>query len=829
MNRRFVQVALPPPLARELTYAMPLDWEVIRIGTLVLVPVGKRLVTGVVVEEKIDFEEQSINIQVRDVNQILDDELLTDEIVKLCTWLAEYYLAPLGSALMLALPPGVKLTSKRIVTVAENVKVLNGKCGDEHSLKECDDDEKKVMAELFCFGSLKVSTLQHRFGRKRLEKKLITLKRRGLININSHLVDRRTRSRSELHIELIDRKMAEAILPDLTRRAKRQYECLNYLLDVLSIASSKLRERGYSSSVINALEKRGLVKRVRKEVRRDPLADIDRGEDVEIKLTPDQDKAVKLLIEMLDKRCFHSALLFGVTGSGKTIVYIELVRKILSQNRSAIILVPEIALAWQMVRRFMQYFGEDVVVLHSQLSSGERYDTWKRLREGDAKIVIGARSAIFAPLRNLGIIVVDEEHDSSYKQEDLESSFPLNYNARDVAVKRARDCNALIVLGSATPSLESFSNAKSGKYTLYTLPKRIDNRPLPTVHVVDMTREPFQKKQRPIFSKSMRLKITDCLKRNEQILLLQNRRGFSPFINCSSCGEFLKCVSCHISLTYHRTKEGSTVKCHYCNFSKPIPSACESCGVEGLHFDGVGTQKVEEELTKQFPNVRVIRMDVDTTGWKGAHDKLVERFRRREADILLGTQMVAKGLDFPNVTLVGVISADTGIHMPDFRAAERSFQLLTQVAGRSGRGTEPGEVVVQTRLPDDPVLKTAAKQDFLAFAERELNEREEAGFPPFGRLLVLRWRGGEDFNVETAAREGVNELIRHVDSKVFVLGPAPAPISRLRGMFRWQALVRGPSAFRLREITHNVWPVLNVIAKRYYSSLTVNVDPLTIM
>jgi len=829
MNRRFIQVALPPPLARELTYTLPLDLETIRIGALVLVPVGKRLVTGVVVDQKIEFEEKSENIRIRDINQILDDELLTDEIVRLCTWLAEYYFASLGSALMLALPPGVKLTSKRVVSLTEIVTDLNGKCIDEKCLKECNDEEKKVIDELFSFGSLKVSTLQHRLGREGLEKKLRSLKRRGLINIDPLLVDRRNRKRSELHFQLIDRKMAEDILPDLTDRAKRQYECLIYFLDVLSVTSSKLRDRGYSSSVLNALEKRGLIKRFRKDLRRDPLAHIKRGEDVDIKLTSDQSHTVKLLLEMLNKQCFHPSLLFGVTGSGKTMVYVELVRKVLSQNRSAIILVPEIALAWQMVRCFMQFFDEGVVVLHSQLSSGERYDTWQRLREGGAKILIGARSAIFAPLRDLGLIVVDEEHDSSYKQEDLESSFPLNYNARDVAVKRAQDCDALIVLGSATPSLESYSNAKNGKYTLYGLPKRIDNRPLPTVHVVDMTREPFQKKRRTIFSKSMRLKMTDCLKRNEQIVLLQNRRGFAPFINCSSCGEFLKCVSCHVSLTCHKTKEGSSVKCHYCNFSKPIPSACESCGVEDLSFDGVGTQKVEEELTKQFPNVRVIRMDVDTMGWKGAHDELVERFRRGEADVLLGTQMVAKGLDFPDVTLVGVISADTGIHMPDFRAAERSFQLLTQVAGRSGRGREPGEVVVQTRLPDDPVLKTAAEQNFLAFAERELNERKEAGFPPFGRLLVLRWRGGEDSSVEMAAREGVDELIRYVDSNISVLGPAPAPISRLRGTFRWQALLRGPSAFRLREITHNVWPVLNASAKRYYSSLTVNVDPLTIM
>ena len=829
MNRTLVQVALPPPLARELTYALPLDWDEIRIGTLVLVPVGKRLITGVVVDGKVDFGEHPKNIQIRDVNQILDGEILTDEIVKLCKWLADYYLASLGSALMLALPPGVKLTSKRVVSLSESIKVLDGKCVDENWLKEINDDEKGIIGELASNGPLKVSTLQRRFGRGGLEKKLHSLKRHKVIRINPVLDDSRNRTRTELLFRVVDKKIAEATLPELFRRAKRQHECLFYLLGNSVASSSKLRALGYASSVINALEKRGLICRSQKDVKRDPLAHIERSDVVEIELTTEQDQTVKSLIENINQRCFHTALLFGVTGSGKTMIYIELVRKIISQKRSAIILVPEIALAWQMVRCFLQYFGEYVVVLHSQLSSGERYDTWQRLRQGNAKIVIGARSAIFAPLQDLGLIVVDEEHDSSYKQEDIGSSFPVNYNARDVAVKRARDCNALIVLGSATPSLESYYNAKSEKYSLYALHKRVDDRPLPEVHVVDMTREPFQKKQRAIFSKFLRLKIKESLKRNQQILLLQNRRGFSPFINCTSCGEFVKCVNCHVSLTYHRSREGASVKCHYCNFSKSIPSVCESCGVEGLRFDGVGTQKVEEELIKQFPSIRVIRMDVDTTGWKGAHDDLIERFRHHEADVLLGTQMVAKGLDFPDVTLVGVISADTGIHMPDFRAAERSFQLLTQVAGRSGRGREPGEVVVQTRLPDDPVLKNAAGQDFLAFAERELRERKEAGFPPYGRLLVFRWKGSEDSSVESAAREGVGELIRYADSNISVLGPAPAPISRLRGDFRWQALIRGPSAFKLREITHKVWPALNVTAKRYYSSLTVNVDPLTIM
>ena len=363
---------------------------------------------------------------------------------------------------------------------------------------------------------------------------------------------------------------------------------------------------------------------------------------------------------------------------------------------------------------------------------------------------------------------------------------------------RGQRQKALVVLGSATPSLESYANAQSGKYHLYTLPRRVDDRPLPTVHVVDMKREPFQKKQRAIFSKLLRVKMQERLQKGEQVVLLQNRRGFAPFISCGSCGEPVQCESCKVSLTYHRAKGPAMTRCHYCDFAAPVPQVCPSCGAAELRFEGVGTQKVEEALLEQFPDIRVIRMDVDTTGWKGAHDELVERFRRREADVLLGTQMVAKGLDFPEVTLVGVISADTGMHMPDFRAAERSFQLLTQVAGRSGRGETPGEVVVQTRLPDDPVLLTAAEQDFTAFAKRELDERREAGFPPFGRLLVLRWRGEDE---EGCARRGLCTYA-FARSEHCAAGPgsgalgASARLLSLAGAIarRFSALVARPNA-----------------------------------
>jgi primosomal protein N' (replication factor Y) len=686
-----------------------------------------------------------------------------------------------------------------------------------------------ILRELAASGPLKVTTLQSRLGRRGLEKSLTALRRRGLVEITPLLDDKRTRSLREIHLRIVDGEAVEAALPELQRRAPRQAGCLRHLSALESASRQNLTRAGFSPAVLKGLEGRGLIERFEREVLRDPLAHISDVPGKKLLPTAEQKEVLSALEAALDARAFYPALLHGVTGSGKTLVYIHLVRRALEQGRSAVILVPEIALAWQMVRRFKEHFGAEVAVMHSQLSAGERYDTWKRLNRGEQRVVIGARSAILAPMCEPGLFIVDEEHDSSYKQEDLESRYPLTYSARDLALMRGQRQKALVVLGSATPSLESYVNAKDGKYHLHELRHRVDDKPLPQVEIVDMKREPFQKKQRAIFSKVLRLKMRERLEKGEQIVLLQNRRGFAPFISCFSCGEAVQCASCRVSLTYHKGRGQSLIRCHYCDHTEPVPPVCPSCASAELRFEGVGTQKVEEALLEQFPGIRVIRMDVDTTGWKGAHDELIERFRRREADVLLGTQMVAKGLDFPEVTLVGVISADTGMHVPDFRAAERSFQLLTQVAGRSGRGDIPGEVVVQTRLSEDPVLLTAAQQDFSAFAQRELDERREAGFPPFGRLLVLRWRGADEDGVERASREGAMELMRVLDANVAMLGPAPAPLARLRGYFRWQILLRGDSARQLRELTHRALPQMGSAAKRHDTALTINVDPLTMM
>ena len=463
MSRRYVEVALPPPLARQFTYGVPEEVDSLLPGALVLVPVSQRLLTGVATRVNISLEHGLNPSKIRDIVQVLDDSLLSDEIVDLCRWLAEYYMAPLGSALVAALPPGVRLSSKRSVSLTQIVQVKDGSVVDAPEWEQLGEEERALIEELARSEPLKVSTLQHRLGRKGLEKRLTGLRRRGLIDIAPILEDRRTRAVSETHVYVVDSQKGEAALPALEKRARRQADCLRYLLEQGGCARPALVRAGFSAAVIKGLEERGLVESELRERVRDPLAHIEQGEAAEFSPTVDQERVITALEESLRARAFHGALLHGVTGSGKTLVYTHLVRSALEQGRSAIVLVPEIALAWQMVRRFKQHFGDEVAVLHSQLSAGERYDTWKRLRRGEQRIVIGARSAVLAPLQNLGLLIVDEEHDSSFKQEDLESAYPLSYSARDLALMRGQRQRALVVLGSATPSLESYANVEQGK------------------------------------------------------------------------------------------------------------------------------------------------------------------------------------------------------------------------------------------------------------------------------------------------------------------------------------------------------------------------------
>jgi primosomal protein N' (replication factor Y) len=562
---------------------------------------------------------------------------------------------------------------------------------------------------------------------------------------------------------------------------------------------SLVGDHGFSRSVIRGLEEKGIAVIEDRERNRDPFRDLPREDPPRLRPTADQVAAIQALIRQTKAPEPTSVLLHGVTGSGKTLVYIELLKEVvLKQGKGAIVLVPEISLTPQTVARFRSHFGDEVAVLHSGLSDGERYDAWRQLRNGQKRIAVGARSAVFAPVRPLGAVVVDEEHDGSYKQ----SEGP-RYQGRDVAIVRASREMALCVLGSATPSLESWDNGRTGKYELVSLPKRVGGGVLPPVEVVDLKEVwkearagvPGRKKKGGgVLSPLLVEGIESRLARGEQAMLLLNRRGYSNFVQCRECGAVWECLRCSVTLTYHRGT--SKLLCHHCRHEEPAPERCDACGSDDLGFKGMGTEQVERVVGETFPGARIARMDVDTTGGKWSHHEILGRFGRGELDILMGTQMIAKGLDFPNVTLVGVINADVGIHLPDFRASERTFQLLSQVAGRAGRGTLGGEVFVQTSLPDHFAVRAALHHDYQGFAERELDERKGPMYPPHVRLANVVVSSPSPDQAAAEAERSAAWLRTRCQSShkaVQLVGPAPAPIERLHGRFRWHFLLKSGS------------------------------------
>jgi primosomal protein N' (replication factor Y) len=511
---------------------------------------------------------------------------------------------------------------------------------------------------------------------------------------------------------------------------------------------------------------------------------------------------------------FVPALLLGVTGSGKTEVYLRVVAEVLRRQRTALILVPEISLTHQLVDRVRARFGDDVAVLHSQLNDGERWDEWRRIARGEASIVIGARSAVFAPLRNLGVIIVDEEHDASYKQAD-----GVHYGGRDVAVMRAKLVGCNLLLGSATPSMESFYNAQTGRYRLIELPKRVESRPLPEVEVLDL-RGPSTP---PPISKQLAAAIDANLAAGGQTLLFLNRRGFANFLQCRACGEPVMCPNCSVTLTAHR--RWRALRCHYCDYTIPPPPQCKECGEPALHEWGVGTEQLETMLAEMFPAARIGRMDRDTTRRKGSLQSILAKWSARKLDVLIGTQMVTKGHDIPGVTLVGVVLADQSLSFPDFRAPERTFQLLAQVAGRAGRGDVPGRVLVQTLQPEHYSLRAARQHDFQGFAQRELASRRGLAYPPFSRLILLRIEGEQATEVERIATQAATALRELAGRDFGVLGPAPAPIERLRQRYRRQILLRGRSGSKLRHAAATVAEKLRDLARQRDVRLIIDVDP----
>ena len=611
----------------------------------------------------------------------------------------------------------------------------------------------------------------------------------------------------------------------LRRRAPRQAELLEAIAQLPEPmpAADLLRQTSLDNSTLRALVRRGFAELREQAVERDPHGTEEFVADAELAMNEEQTAALKLIETALENSKTHPPiLLHGVTGSGKTEVYLQAIRATLARGKTAIVLVPEISLTPQTVERFKSRFAaqpDTVAVLHSHLSEGERHDEWHKLHSGRARIVIGARSAVFAPLENLGLIVVDEEHETSYKQEEAP-----RYHARDVAIVRAKLEKCVAILGTATPSLESYANATRGKYVLSTLTQRVDQCQMPLIRIVDLRQERRKEKAAAILSEKLRTAIGDRLEKKEQTILFLNRRGFSTSLLCSNCGKARDCPNCSVALTFHRIN--TRLSCHLCGHSAAVPKRCPECGEDALIYAGFGTEKVEANVSAIFPKAVVRRMDADSMTRKDAYRETLHAFRAGKIDILVGTQMIAKGLHFPNVTLVGIINADLALHLPDFRAGERTFQLLTQVAGRAGRGEEPGEVFVQTYTPFSPSIQFARHHDFAGYFEQELEFRERCDFPPFKHAVLITVRSEHEarasFSAETLARR-----LREALPEEFTRGaPAPAPLEKLQGHYRFHILLRGEAIMRLSRLIRET---LDKLPFPEDVTVAVDVDPYQLL
>ncbi|MGW8425635.1 primosomal protein N' [Peribacillus simplex] len=748
---------------REFDYRIPEKWnQVIKPGMRVIVPFGPRMVQGFVtgLKAKSDFAK------LRNIKEPMDLEpILNDELLQLGDWLTKEAMCFKISALQAMLPAAMKAKYEKVIKVVE---------------------DKKDQLPLF---------IQNLFGKNDsiswkdvIEGENASLFQKEMQNGNLELVynvkNRLNKKTVRVIKSLLSPKELKEMASAMSSHAKKQQELLQYFIEHQEpIPLKELLELiNTSSGTVKSLVAKGALAEMDQEIYRDPYENRVFEKSTPFTLTAEQTAALKPINEKIHHDEHDVFLLYGVTGSGKTEVYLQAIASVIEKGKEAIMLVPEISLTPQTVKRFKERFGEQVAVMHSGLSVGEKYDEWRKIHRKEVKVVVGARSAVFAPFENLGLIIIDEEHESSYKQEETP-----RYHARDVAIERAKSYKCPVILGSATPTLESFARAKKNVYKLLTLSQRMNKNALPAVDIVDM-REELRTGNRSMFSELLFTKLKDRLEKGEQTVLMLNKRGHSSFVMCRSCGLVINCPNCDISLTYHRFND--IMKCHYCGFEEGMPSVCPECESEHIRFFGTGTQKVEEELAKILPEARVIRMDVDTTSKKGSHERLLNAFGEGKADILLGTQMIAKGLDFPNITLVGVLSADTMLHLPDFRSSEKTFQLLTQVSGRAGRHQLPGEVVIQTYTPEHYSIELSALQDFDAFYEREMHLRRQSHYPPYYYVVLITVSHEDLMKTVSVTEKITNYLGSRLNRDSIVLGPVASPISRINNRYRYQCLIK---------------------------------------
>lgn len=813
----FVEVAVNIRASKTFSYEVPGDLEPeVAVGKRVLVPLGKRSVTGYILHV---LESVSIG-ETKKILRVLDpDPLFNEQDLRFYQWAADYYLYPLGRMLGEILPGGIDMESRRWVT----------RTGEKHNepvpggtaRRALTDTERRILSNLRdAPAGLSVKQLCRKMGQKPLTAELKSLQDRQLIRLDERLTQPRLNRKKE---RIVSPAMEDTGPEALSNGHKR---ILDFIRERGCLPLSEISSRFKSGrQAVQRLERMGLVQIQEREAYRSPECPPEiHGQTEGIRLNADQDAALQEIVSGLSSDRFSAYLLHGVTGSGKTEIYLRAIGEVLKRQGSVIYLVPEIALTPQLQSRLMQRFGDrEIAVLHSGVSAGARYDQWRRIQRGELKIIVGARSAIFAPVRNLKLIIVDEEHDSAYKQEER-----LPYHARDLAIVRAKMHSAAAVLGSATPGIQTYYNTREKSFRYLSLPRRVEERPLPEVFIVDMKNERDENGKIRILSGTLRNALEETLRIRRQSLLFLNRRGFTTFMHCPECAHVFRCPSCDVSLTCHQ-KEG-TLRCHYCDYFMKVPSRCPSCRKEAIQSFGLGTERLEEEVLKCFPRARVRRMDSDATARKGTFERILKDLHDGEIDILIGTQMIAKGHDYPNVTLVGVVSADTALNIPDFRASEKTFQLLTQVSGRGGRGDMPGRVIIQTLNPSHYAIERTKDHDYPGFFNEEIAARRGAGYPPFSRMIQLLVTGLNREKTQASA-EGIVEKARQLLQSqkglqgISLIGPVEAPIARIRGRHRWQILFKGQSVRLLQQLTRQALSGV----KASGCDIRVDVDPVNFM
>lgn len=801
---RYCDVGLPVPVDRVFTYELPLSLgHRAQVGARVWAPFATRRLTGVVLR----VHDEAPEAEAREVLSLIDEEpVLDSELLKLARWIAEYYCAPLGEVLKGMLPLGGEMRRKTQYQLTDSGREV----ARQLSVTPIKDAAATVLAMLD-ERPRTADYLATKVPGAKATVRLLVKRGWAIAETNQQERDPLRASAERLKLEFLRRADAE------TKLKMSQRELLAFL--ELHPGEHNLAELAKTlkkaSEDARALARLELVR-----LQAEDTLSTNGFERPVPQLNAHQQEAFDAVRTALEARVFQAFLLQGVTGSGKTEVYLRSTEATLAMGKNALLLVPEIALTPAVAGQFFHRFGKQVAILHSAFGDAERAEQWRRIRNGQGRVVLGTRSGVFAPVQNLGLVIVDEEHDGSYKQQETP-----RYHGRDVAVIRAKEAGAVVVLGSATPSVETRFNAENGKYGLLRLPERIAARPMPAVDIVDMRKEFLETKKQATFSRKLLDEMKLRLEHGEQTMLLLNRRGFSSFMACRACGERLQCENCSVVLTHHRRDR--RMLCHYCGYAEKIPTECPKCGSDYIQFLGTGAERVEDELHQQLPTARIARLDRDTVSGKGAFEHILHSFRNGDIDILVGTQMIAKGHDIPNVTLVGVVLADIGLSMPDFRAGERSFQLLTQAAGRAGRGDLPGRVIVQTLNPDHYAVRYAAAQDYEDFYKEEIKFRKWLRYPPFAALANVLVRAEKQEEALRLATQ-LGHVLMPPPEGVRVMGPAEAPVLRLKNEFRYQILIKAAKRTVLRQILND----LRRFAEREKwsaTALVIDMDPISIL